>query len=119
VRSPAYEQVMSRFMDQLFGPYYESTDKAKRLQQLCANPQKVMVAALESVLAYDSAAAATGCKLPILYVSSGPWYTDVDRFRKLCPQLVTAQTVGAGHYFPLEIPEQLNPMIARFLEMYV
>jgi pimeloyl-ACP methyl ester carboxylesterase len=118
VRSPAYRQVMCQFMDQLFGPYYPSADKVRRLEQLSANPQKPLVSALESVLAYDSDAAANKCKLPILYVSSGPWYTDVDRFRKLCPQLVTAQTVGAGHYFPLEVPEQVNPIIARFIEVY-
>jgi pimeloyl-ACP methyl ester carboxylesterase len=119
VRSPAYAEVMRQFMDQLFGPHYDRSDKERRLNQLSDNPQNVMVSALESVLAYDSTASVAACRLPILYVSSGPWYTDVNRFKQLCPHLVTAQTVGAGHNFPLEIPEQLNPMIARFLEIYV
>jgi hypothetical protein len=56
-------------------------------------------------------------QMPILYVSSGPWYTDVGRFKELCPQLVTGQTVGGGHYFPLEIPEQVNLMLERFLKV--
>ena len=117
LRTDAYQHVMRHFMDQLFGPHFDPDDKARRLDQMKANPQKAMVSALESVLAYDSTAAAAGCKMPILYVSSGPWYTDVSRFRELCPQLVTGQTVGGGHYFPLEIPEQVNPMVERFLKI--
>jgi hypothetical protein len=53
--------------------------------------------------------------VPVLYVSSGPWFADVARVRELCPQLVTAQTVGSGHYHQLEVPEQVNAMIDRFL----
>jgi hypothetical protein len=50
-------------------------------------------------------------------VSSGPWFTDLPRFRELCPQLVTGQTVGSGHYHQLEVPEQINAMIERFLAL--
>jgi len=32
----------------------------------------------------------------------------------LCPQLVVAQTLGAGHFSPLEVPDQVNAMIDRF-----
>ena len=31
------------------------------------------------------------------------------------PQVVTGQTVGAGHFNMLEVPEQVNSMIERFL----
>jgi hypothetical protein len=29
--------------------------------------------------------------------------------------VVTGQTVGAGHFHQLEVPEQITPMIERFL----
>jgi pimeloyl-ACP methyl ester carboxylesterase len=118
MRSPAYPQVMREFMEQLFGPHFDAADKAMRLDQMIANPQQAMVSALESVLAHDSEAAARTCAAPVIYVSSGPWYTDVARFRELCPHLVTGQIVGAGHYFELEVPEQVNPMIDRFVKVY-
>jgi hypothetical protein len=86
---------------------------------MAANDQAVMVSALEGVLSFDSAAAAQKCKVPTLYASSGPWYTDVERFRSLCPQLVTCQAVGAGHYFELEVPEQVNAMVERFIDVHV
>ena len=83
--------------------------------QATANRQDILVPTLEELLAYDSAEAASLCKVPVLYMSSGPWYTDVDRFRQLCPQLVTSQAVGCGHYFQLEVPEQVNTMLERFI----
>ena len=35
--------------------------------------------------------------------------------RELCPTLLTGQTVGSGHFHQLEVPEQVNAMIDRFL----
>lgn len=118
LQTDAYGQVMRQFMDGLFGPHFEAHDKAKRLDAIAATPPQAMVSAMTSVLSYDTSAAAAHCRMPILYVSSGPWFTDVSRFTAICPQLVTAQTVGAGHYFPLEIPDQVNPIIARFLALH-
>jgi hypothetical protein len=46
-------------------------------------------------------------------------YADIERFRELCPQLLTGQLVDCGHYFPLEVPEPLNAMVGRFLETHV
>ncbi len=75
----------------------------------------VLLSALDDLLDHDSARAAAACKVPTLYVSSGPWYTDVTRFKQLCPTLSTAQLVGCGHYFPMEIPDQAWPYLWREL----
>jgi pimeloyl-ACP methyl ester carboxylesterase len=32
-----------------------------------------------------------------------------------CPSMTIGQIVGAGHFPQLEVPEQVNPMIERFL----
>jgi hypothetical protein len=42
---------------------------------------------------------------------------DLVPVRALCPTLVTGQTVGAGHFHQLEVPEQVSPMIDRFLAL--
>lgn len=39
---------------------------------------------------------------------------DLDRFQGLCPQLMIGQTLGAGHFSPLEVPDQVNAMVERF-----
>jgi len=37
------------------------------------------------------------------------------RLAALCPQLVTGRTVGSGHFPTLEVPEQVNGMVDRFI----
>ena len=44
---------------------------------------------------------------------------DISRLRALCPQSVTEKLVGSGHYFSLEVPDQINAMIARFVQSNV
>jgi hypothetical protein len=40
---------------------------------------------------------------------------DLNHLQELCPQLVTAKTMLAGHFNPIEVADQVNPMIERFL----
>ena len=37
------------------------------------------------------------------------------RLRKIKPDIELGVTVGAGHFHQLEVPEQVNAMIERFL----
>ena len=37
------------------------------------------------------------------------------RFHELVPWLMDGKTVGSGYFCQLEVPEQLNSMIERFL----
>ena len=79
-------------------------------------PQHVVASAWENgFFVYDSAAAAAACKVPVLYIDAGTPNTDLSRFGELCPRLVTGKTVGSGHFVQLEVPEQVNAMIERFL----
>lgn len=118
VRSDAYAGAVQQFIAQLCGPHFDADEKKRIVAEAASNRQDVMASSLEHVLAYDSAEAAAACKVPILYMSSGTWYTDVDRFRQLCPQLVTSQAIGCGHYFQLEVPDQVNAMLERFVWLH-
>jgi pimeloyl-ACP methyl ester carboxylesterase len=42
---------------------------------------------------------------------------DAVRLRAIKPDLHVGITVGAGHFHPLEVPEQVNGMIERFLDV--
>ena len=116
VRTRTYRDVVARLMTELAGPHLDSADRARLVSLATSCAQHVLVSALEGILAFDSTRAAAHAKCPVLYVGTRATYADVARFRELCPQLVTGQLVGCGHYFPLEVPEQLSPMIARFLQ---
>jgi pimeloyl-ACP methyl ester carboxylesterase len=115
LRTPAFREAIREFLSSFIGFADDPARARGLLDEMATTPQHVIASAMEDYLAYDSAAAAAACKLPLIYVSSGPWFADVARLRELCPQLVTGQTVGSGHYHQLEVPEQINAMIDRFV----
>ena len=82
---------------------------------MLATPQHVVVSLFEQWRVADGATAAQACRVPFLYVSSTRPRTDTAQLRELCPQLATGQVVGSGHFMTLEVPDQVNAMIERFL----
>jgi pimeloyl-ACP methyl ester carboxylesterase len=56
-------------------------------------------------------------KVPFLYLAADPQLADLQKLRELCPHVVVGQTVGAGHFHQLEVPDQVNSMIERFLRI--
>ena len=81
-----------------------------------SHPRGALAAAMEDMLAFDGAAAAACVTCPFLYVGTGAPYCDLERLHALCPQLETEELPGCGHYFPLEAPERLAPILTRFVE---
>ena len=82
-------------------------------------PQHVLISALKShLLDYDSTPAATGCHIPTAYIGATVLVADLIQFWRRTPQLVTAQTLGSGHFSPLFVPDQINIMIQTFLDVY-
>jgi len=116
VRTKTYRDVVARLMAELAGRHFDPAERARLVSLATSCAQHVLVSALEGILAFDSIRAAAHAKCPLLYVGTSSTYADVARFRELCPQLVTGHLVGCGHYFPLEVPDQLNAMITRFLQ---
>jgi pimeloyl-ACP methyl ester carboxylesterase len=55
--------------------------------------------------------------VPGLYVAANEPQprSDMGRFREMFPQVLDGKTVGSGHFCQLEVPEQVNAMIDRFL----
>jgi pimeloyl-ACP methyl ester carboxylesterase len=83
-------------------------------------PQHVAVSVFVNLLNdYDATPAAEACQVPVAYLSAAvpliEQASDLERFKAVCQRLVIARTLGAGHFSPLEVPDQVNAMIARFL----
>ena len=114
--TPGYKAVAAEFMAQrLFGPNDDPARKQRIVADMCETPQHVMLSAFENLFAFDSEAAARACKVPVLLIDAESPIPDRVRFRELCPQLAVAQTAGAGHFHQLEVPDQVNAMLERFL----
>jgi hypothetical protein len=54
-----------------------------------------------------------------LYIDSGTPNANLTRAAELAPRLVVGRTIGSGRFSPLEVPEQINAMLKRFLTVDV
>ena len=68
----------------------------------------------DQLFGHDIVAASSGCNVPVAYIGSARMIADLPKFKGYLPQLVTAQVLGAGHFSPVIVPDQINAMLARF-----
>ena len=84
-----------------------------------STPQHVAFSAIRNAFDHDPEPAAKACRIPMAYISADvpliDMARDLDRLKQLCPQLVTAKTMLAGHFNTIEVADQVNAMIERFL----
>ena len=118
LRSPAFQDVARGFVgNMLFLPTDDPERKARIVEHMASAPQHVMASAMECIFGCDTAASAAGCTVPALLINAAAPLADVARLRELCPRVVIGQTVGAGHFNQLEVPDQVNAMIERFMQV--
>lgn len=118
LKSPEYQNVTRGFVNNVL---FLATDDAERrariTEEMAGAHQHVMASAMECIFSCDTAASATGCLVPALLINAAAPLADLNRLRELCPHVMIGQTVGAGHFNHLEVPEQVNAMIERFLQV--
>ena len=85
---------------------------------MCAVPLPIATAVIHGVNAWNGVGAFELCTVPTLLMrrvlADEP---DALRLRAIKPDLEVGITVGAGHFIQLEVPEQVNAMIERFLHV--
>jgi pimeloyl-ACP methyl ester carboxylesterase len=89
--------------------------KARVLGEMLAAPQAVAAACFEGIAAWDGPAALRAVKRPVLNIAAAGPVNNGAAMAELCPGLVNGQTVGAGHFNQLLVPDQVNAMIERFV----
>lgn len=117
LKSETWQGYFRRYFESAFDPTDDPERKEAILERMLTTPQHVVVSLFEQWRVSDGAAAARACRVPYLYVSSARSRTDVAQLKELCPQLLHGQVVGSGHFLTLEVPEQVNAMLERFLEV--
>jgi pimeloyl-ACP methyl ester carboxylesterase len=80
-----------------------------------AVPDHVARSCVEAMGTWDGEAAGRACRVPALHIAADDPINDAAALRALSPTIRTGQTVGAGHFNHLEVPEQVIAMIERFL----
>lgn len=118
LESPGYAAALKDFLGRaLFLPTDDAARKARIIAGMTSAPQHMMVAAYRGLAEYDAAAVAKDLVAPSLYVAGNEASPrcDTARLRALLPAMLQGQTVGSGHFLQLEVPEQINAMLDRFL----
>ncbi|MCP3988167.1 MAG: alpha/beta hydrolase [Actinomycetia bacterium] len=106
-----------------FGNFFLDRHDPALLAEICqraaAVPDRVFTAEIASLRDWDGGATARRCLVPVLHIAAARPACSPSALRALIPSVVSGQTVGAGHFNMLEVPDQVNSMIERFLEHYV
>jgi pimeloyl-ACP methyl ester carboxylesterase len=86
---------------------------------MSAVPLPVATEVIRRLNDWNGIAAFDLCLLPTLLIRANLGGTDSEalRLRAHKPDLQIGVTVGAGHFHQIEVPEQVNAMIERFLEI--
>lgn len=114
--SPRAEQSLRDYFATFFGPHDNPERKAWILDQAVrTQPHVTRSVWEESLLSWDDADALRRCRGSLLYLDAGTPNADLARALELCPQMMIGRTIGSGHFSPMEVPEQVNPMLERFL----
>ncbi|WP_244481978.1 alpha/beta fold hydrolase [Bradyrhizobium pachyrhizi] len=132
---------LTRLLEGIGGPDYLAVSKANAWEMGCdfddptrrkmiyetyvlpsceKTPQHVAYSMIRNAtLNYDPVPAAEACRIPMAYISADvPLVNvtrDLDRLQEICPQLVIAKTMLAGHFNTIEVADQVNAMLDRFL----
>jgi pimeloyl-ACP methyl ester carboxylesterase len=114
IQGEDFRQVLRNFLDVASSPADDPDRKAAALGGIEAVPRHVVRAVWDAMQDWDPVPALESLHIPLLYLDHGQPDLEYGLLRRHCPQLVTGQTVGAGHRALQEVPEQVNAMLDRF-----
>ncbi|HEY3462528.1 MAG TPA: alpha/beta hydrolase [Gaiellaceae bacterium] len=127
---PETVEFFTGFAEQLEGPGGEETRRAYVhdmgardeelarwiVEHMCLPEQPVAAAVIRGVSKWNGREPFARCSVPVLLLRNE--LGDIPgalRLSEIKPDLELGITVGAGHFHQLEVPEQVNAMIERFL----
>ena len=94
------------------------TDVARRaaiIQEMPALSPRIAAALIRAMGEFDGASALGKVRVPVLSIGSAVPANEPADLRTACATITIGQTVGAGHFNQLEVPEQVNAMIEQFM----
>jgi pimeloyl-ACP methyl ester carboxylesterase len=93
-------------------------NQSRIVELMCSVPLAAAAAGIRGVVAWNGVGALAMCRVPLLVLRARTGGSnDAGRLLAIKPNVQVAVTVGAGHFLQLDVPEQVNPMIERFLQL--
>lgn len=103
----------------MFAPTDDESRKQQIIDGMSSMPDDIAVAAIAGFFDFDGPAALAACTVPIVSIGARAPINDAALLREHCAHIEIGQTVGSGHFNQLEVPDQVNAMIERFLAVSV
>jgi len=94
------------------------TDHVRRtaiINGMAQVPPDIAAATARAMGEFDGAAALAAAAVPVLSIGSAVPANKSADLRARRPSIMIGQTVGSGHFVQLEVPDQVNAMVERFL----
>jgi pimeloyl-ACP methyl ester carboxylesterase len=116
-QGPDGEAGRRQFVEQMFLSTDDADRRAEIIETMCAVPNDIAIPMVHAMAAFDSVAVLRECDVPVLVIGSAVPTNGSTFLLEANPAITIGQTVGAGHFHQLEVPEQVNPMIERFMSV--
>lgn len=112
-----WQQALEGYFSRLFSPYDPPELKARVLAELGQVRPEMAALIMQEGMATDGSESLARVRCPLLVVMAPQSPVDVERLRDLQPEALIGRVVGSGHSLTLAVPEQVNAMLDRFLEI--
>ena len=114
-----YRKIVEEFcLSRLFDLSVDDPKLARDISvQMAQVPAHVFLSMATTVTSFDSAATARSCAVPSLIIQSCQPFVDPAALATLGDNWYDAKVIGSGHFIQVLVPDQVNPMIDRFLQL--
>jgi len=116
IHADNFRATLRGFLAAAYLPVDDAARHAESLERVDQVPAHVVRRTWDALMEWDPAPALEALEVPFLYLDHGQPDLDYELLRSYCPQLLTGQTVGAGHKALQEVPDQVNGMLERFMQ---
>jgi pimeloyl-ACP methyl ester carboxylesterase len=120
IEGPDGNTVRRDYIAQMLLTNNDTAQKRWVIETMCSVPLRIAAAVLRGVVAWNGVGAIQLCNVPLMVLRAETGGSNApDRLIALKPDIQIGVTIGAGHFHQLEVPEQVTPMIGKFIQMVV
>ena len=110
-------EALAPWLEPMFLPSDGPELKQRVLAAVAAAPLHVSTGLIQAIINWDGQAALQAMDCPLLYVGGAQPRTEREALLRLKPAALYGQVIGSGHFMMLVVPDQVNAMLTRFLEL--
>lgn len=113
-----FRMVVRQVVQTLFIPSDDRARKEWITTAMESTPQHVLTSTLaRHTTEYDATNAVEQCFVPAAYIGAASPLGDIAQLKSRRPGILIGQTLGSGHFSQLEVPDQINAMLVRFMKL--